>query len=268
MGKPSGAAKRKQDTAAKAPAKPVAAPAKAAKAKAPVPEPAVEEAPLPKSSARREVLAEPWQGWPAVERFGLYFYVAESDAFVCYHKFAACYAARKFVEAAAGGTELKLLPNGDLAAGRYIVRSPNTQRFGDAAKASASMQELYEHRYTKDEAAWVLPIPYDGLAANLAGVKLPMQQRMEARMVEAGQDPTVEAVRRAEGGKAAAAGPKVARGPREAAGDPLAIKADMPWDQQVRRMAKKLCSDANGGDLALWRTFKPAAEKRLKEAGK
>lgn len=279
MAKPSGAAKvaaikHKQDAAkAKAakgkPAKAVAAkpqtpPAKAAKAKAPPPETAVAEAPLPKGKLRSAVLEEAWRGWPAVERFGLYFHKADGDEFVCYHKFNACYAARKFIEAAAGGAELRLLPNGDLSAGRYVVRSPNPDRYGDAAKACASMQEVFKHKYTKEEAEWILPIPYDGYAALLAGVKHPLQQRMEDRMVAQGQDPTVEAVRKTGG-----AAPKAARAPRAAGAgggskDPYAIKADMPWDQKVRRMAKKLQHDETGSEEG-WRTKKAAAERRCKE---
>jgi hypothetical protein len=258
--------------APKAKGKPASKPVKAvaakpqeppAKGKAPPPL----DAPLPKGNLRSAVLEEAWRGWPAVERFGLYFHKADGDEFVCYHKFNACYAARKFVEAASGGAELRMLPNGDLSAGRYVVRSPNPDRYGDAAKVCASMQELFDHKYTKEEAAWVLPIPYDGYAASLAGTKHPMQQRMEDRMVAQGVDPTVAAVQRASGG-AATASPKAARAPRAAAGsgpkDPYAIKADMPWDQKVRRMAKKMQVEATGKEDG-WKALKAAAEKRCKE---
>jgi hypothetical protein len=273
MAKPSGAAKvaaikHKQAKAKAVAAKPQTPPAKAAKAKAPPPETPVAEAPLPKGGMRKQVLEEAWRGWPAVERFGLYFHKADGDEFVCYHKFAACYAARKFIEAASGGAELRMLPNGDLSAGRYVVRSPNPDRYGEAAKVCASMQEVFDHKYNDLEKAWPLPVPYDGMAAMLAGTKHPLQQRMEDAMVRQGLDPTVEAAKRASGGSKAEAGPKAPRAPRAAggaaSGDPYAIKADMPWDQKVRRMAKKMQHDATGSEDG-WRNLKAAAEKRCKE---
>jgi hypothetical protein len=257
-------AKAKAKEPVATPQKASAKPAKAVKAKV---QPAVLpplDAPLPKGKLRSAVLEEAWRGWPALERFGLYVHRADSDAFVCYHKFAACYAARKFIEAAAAGAELKMLPNGDLLAGRHVFRSPNTERFGDASKACASMKEVYDHKYTKEEEEWVLPVPYDGYAASLAGIKQPLQQRIEEGLARVGIDPIKQSQRDKAEPRA-----KAARGPRVAgSGGALAIKDDMPWDQKVRRMAKTLCGEANGGDLSLWRTFKPAAERRLKEAEK
>lgn len=219
--------------------------------------------PLPKGKLRNEQLEEAWRGWPALERFGLYFHKADGDEFVCYHKFNACYAARKFIEAAAGGAELRMLPNGDLSAGRYVVRSPNVERYGDAAKVCASMQEVYDHKYTPLEAAWVLPIPYDGYAASLAGVKHPLQQRMEERMAAAGVDPAVVTAK----GVKPVREPRVPRIAGSGSKDGIAvIKDGMPYSTKVRITAKRLSLEATGSKDN-WKQYKAQAEAEAKSKG-
>ena len=227
-----------------------------AKAKPARPQPADLDTP---NKPRGKALEPAWHGWPKQERFCLYFHNAESDDLLAYIKFGACYAAKKFVEAVAGDEPITMLKNGDMVLGnRVVVRSPNKEKFGAASKVLASMQEVYDHKYTPAEAEWTLPCPYDGKAAILGGRKSPTMERLEA---EAAAGPQPVRVKE----------PRAPRAPRPAgsgSSDPLAIRDDMPWDQKVRRMAKKLCAEANGGDIALWRNYKAAGERRLKEASK
>lgn len=267
------AIKRKADAAAKAakatapPAAP--APAKAAKPKEPPakaaqsaskgqPAPAVEAAATPAPAAptkpRSKPLEPAWLGWPKVERHGLYIHRASDGQLVCFHKFAATYAAKKFLEAAANGEKLVLLPDGAVSFSTYLV----TQISRDSSPVNGTMQEIVEHKYTPEEAAWELPMPYDGYAAQLAGIARP-------RAVP--EAPATAASAKASPAKEAA--PKQPRAPRAAGSgksDPYAIRADMPMSRKVRRTAQRLQMEETGKEEG-WQAMKPRAAKLVKDQG-
>ncbi len=225
-----------------------------AKVKAARPKPAELDAP---HKPKGKPLEPAWHGWPKQERFCLYFHKQDGD-FVCYTKFGACYAAKKFIEAVADGADITLGHDGSLHIGeRYVVTCPSPATYGNSAKALAPMREIYEHKYTPAELEWNLPVPYNGTAAMMAGRAHPMMAKLE-ELKAARPDIAPRKARE----------PRAPRVPGAAgeAKDPFKIKDDMPWDQKVRRMAKKLCADANGGDIALWRNFKQAGERQLKGA--
>jgi len=133
---------------------------KEALAPAAAPAPA-KAAPAPEKRKVR-VLAPAWNGWPQIERYTFYIDHAENGTFLAYLKFGAKYSARKFIEAVADGKPLELLGDKSILAGRCIFRYPDTD----------ICVEVFNHKYSPDEAEWSLPPPYDGYAARLAGKSL------------------------------------------------------------------------------------------------
>lgn len=139
-----------------------------------------------------------WNGWPKGERFCIYFSHPNGEL-ICYHKFAACYAAKKFVQVAGNGAEWVLKDSHNILVGDRLVVTT------DAAS------ELFKHQLTKQEDAWVLPPPYDGYAARIAGVETPLMQRVRL-MAETGKMPVLEGEKASPTPARAAVAARVTRG--------------------------------------------------------
>lgn len=108
-----------------------------------------------------------WVGWPRHERHCIYF-SGPDDKMLCYHKFAATYAAKKFCMAISDLSTWRLIDNFKIQLNEKVSVSADTAA------------EIFKHKLTKQEEAWVLPVPYDTYAANIAGVQSPAFARLEA----------------------------------------------------------------------------------------
>lgn len=151
-----------------------------------------------------------FNGWPRINPYNLDVRALDGIR-IAYHNFASCYVAKKFLEVAAPGQVWTLVKHEGQDAiqvgRRWLV-------LGNHAK------DIFEHAYSKAEAAFTLPSPVDGYAAALGGLQHPLQARIAERTasLEAGAATSAPSAARparaTPGGEARQALARVASPPR------------------------------------------------------